>query len=46
MRKTELLIPASSLEVLKIAVMFGADADVYSEHYTSFCEYAKTVRCN
>ena len=27
-------------------VMFGADADVYSEHYTSFCEYAKTVRCN
>ena len=26
MRKTELLIPASSLEVLKIAVMFGADA--------------------
>ncbi|MBE5870242.1 MAG: U32 family peptidase [Lachnospiraceae bacterium] len=26
MRKPELLIPASSLEVLKIAVMFGADA--------------------
>ncbi len=26
MRKTELLIPASSLEVLKIAVVFGADA--------------------
>ena len=26
MRKTELLIPASSLEVLKVAVMFGADA--------------------
>ena len=26
MRKTELLIPASSLEVLKIAVIFGADA--------------------
>ena len=26
MRKTELLVPASSLEVLKIAVMFGADA--------------------
>lgn len=26
MRKTELLIPASSLEVLKTAVMFGADA--------------------
>ena len=26
MRKTELLIPASSLEVLKIAVTFGADA--------------------
>ena len=25
-RKPELLIPASSLEVLKIAVMFGADA--------------------
>ena len=26
MRKTELLIPASSLEVLKTAVRFGADA--------------------
>ena len=26
LRKPELLIPASSLEVLKIAVMFGADA--------------------
>ncbi len=26
MRKTELLIPASSLEVLKIAVLYGADA--------------------
>jgi len=26
MRKTELLVPASSLEVLKIAVVFGADA--------------------
>ncbi len=26
MRKTELLIPASSLEVLKIAVIYGADA--------------------
>ena len=26
MRKTELLIPASSLEVLKVAVMYGADA--------------------
>ena len=26
MRKPELLIPASSLEVLKVAVMFGADA--------------------
>ena len=26
MRKTELLVPASSLEVLKIAVIFGADA--------------------
>lgn len=26
MRKPELLIPASSLEVLKTAVMFGADA--------------------
>ena len=26
MRKTELLIPASSLEVLKTAVIFGADA--------------------
>lgn len=26
MRKPELLVPASSLEVLKIAVMFGADA--------------------
>ncbi|MFI3213405.1 MAG: U32 family peptidase [Eubacteriales bacterium] len=26
MRKTELLIPASNLEVLKIAVIFGADA--------------------
>ncbi|MGN0299482.1 MAG: U32 family peptidase [Lachnospiraceae bacterium] len=26
MRKVELLIPASSLEVLKVAVMFGADA--------------------
>ena len=25
-RKPELLIPASSLEVLKVAVMFGADA--------------------
>ena len=25
-RETELLIPASSLEVLKIAVIFGADA--------------------
>ena len=26
MRKTELLIPASNLEVLKTAVIFGADA--------------------
>ena len=26
MRKTELLIPASNLEVLKTAVVFGADA--------------------
>ena len=26
MRKTELLVPAGSLEVLKTAVMFGADA--------------------
>jgi len=26
MRKTELLVPASSLEVLKVAVIFGADA--------------------
>ena len=26
MRKTELLIPASSLEVLKTAVLYGADA--------------------
>ena len=26
MRKPELLIPASSLEVLKVAVIFGADA--------------------
>ena len=25
MRKVELLVPASSLEVLKIAVVFGAD---------------------
>ena len=25
-KKPELMIPASSLEVLKIAVMFGADA--------------------
>ena len=27
-RHPELLIPASSLEVLKTAVMFGADADI------------------
>ena len=26
MRKTELLIPAGSLEVLKVAVLYGADA--------------------
>ena len=26
MRKPELLVPASSLEVLKIATVFGADA--------------------
>ena len=26
MRKPELLVPASSLEVLKVAVIFGADA--------------------
>ena len=26
MRKPELLVPASSLEVLKVAVTFGADA--------------------
>ena len=26
MRKTELLVPASSLEVLKVAVIYGADA--------------------
>lgn len=26
MRKNELLVPASSLEVLKIAVIYGADA--------------------
>ena len=26
MKKPELLVPASSLEVLKIAVIFGADA--------------------
>ena len=31
MRKIELLVPASSLEVLKIAVVFGADA-VYISH--------------
>ena len=28
MRNIELLVPASSLEVLKIAVVFGADADI------------------
>ena len=26
MRETELLIPAGSLEVLKVAVLYGADA--------------------
>jgi len=26
MRETELLVPASSLEVLKVAVIYGADA--------------------
>ena len=30
MRKPELLVPASSLEVLKTAVIFGADA-VYQD---------------
>ena len=27
MRKNELLVPASSLEVLKIAVIYGADSE-------------------
>ena len=30
MRKTELLIPAGSLEVLKTAVIYGADAVSYT----------------
>ena len=30
MRKNELLVPASSLEVLKIAVIYGADAVSYT----------------
>ena len=29
MRRPELLIPASSLEVLKTAVIYGADASIY-----------------
>ena len=33
MRKIELLCPASSLEVLKIAVIYGADA-VYTGYYS------------
>ena len=33
MRKIELLCPASSLEVLKIAVIYGADAVYISDAY-------------
>lgn len=27
-------------------VMFGVDADDYTEYYASICEYAKTVKCS
>ena len=32
MRKTELLIPAGSLDVLKTAVIYGADAEIGRAH--------------
>ena len=41
MRKTELLIPASNLEVLKTAVIFGADAV-----YLGGEEFSMRVACN
>ena len=36
MRKPELLVPASSLEVLKIATVFGADAVILEERLSAF----------
>ena len=41
-RHPELLIPASSLEVLKTAVMFGADAYISEEKRSDFVQRQKT----
>ncbi len=42
MRKIELLVPASSLEVLKIAVIFGADAVYIGEKPLDFVPKQRT----
>ena len=41
MRKTELLIPAGSLDVLKTAVIFGADAKIDDIPVTEIAEYVQ-----
>ena len=38
MREIELLVPASSLEVLKIAVIYGADAYILEERLLDFVQ--------
>ena len=44
MRKPELLVPASSLEVLKVAVIFGADAVYIGGEVFGFGRKQKTFR--
>ena len=44
MRKTELLVPASSLEVLKIAVVFGADAVFIGGEAFGFVQRRRTIQ--
>lgn len=41
-RHPELLIPASSLEVLKTAVVFGADAVYIEEKHLDFVQRQRT----
>ena len=43
-RELELLIPASSLEVLKIAVIFGADAVYIGGEAFGFTEQGNILR--